>query len=171
MTDTRTAIERTIRDAPGVHFNELVRETPYAPGQVQYHVHDLVDTGRLAREELFGRTHYYPSEYDAFQRRVLALVRRETTRDVLLATLDDDSNRPSDVADRVGIARSTLEHHVANLETAGVVEKERDSRGRVTLALARPRRTADLLETVEPSVHDRLVDRFTRLVDDLLAAD
>jgi predicted transcriptional regulator len=171
MTDTRTSIERAVAATPGVHFNELVRDTPYAPGQVQYHVRDLVDAGALAREELFGRTHYYPPEYDAFQRRVLALVRRETTRDVLLAALDDASNRPGDVADRVGIARSTLEHHVTNLEAAGVLEKERDSRGRVTLALARPQRTADLLETVEPSVSDRLVDRFTRLVDDLLAGD
>jgi DNA-binding MarR family transcriptional regulator len=102
---------------------------------------------------------------------VLALVRRETTRDVLLAALDDHSNRPSDVADRVGIARSTLEHHVDNLEAAGVLEKERDRRGHVTLTLARPQRTADLLETVEPSVSDRLVDRFTRLVDDVLASD
>ncbi|WP_323674226.1 winged helix-turn-helix transcriptional regulator [Halorubellus sp. PRR65] len=171
MTDTRTSIERTVAATPGVHFNELVRDTAYAPGQVQYHVRDLVDAGVLAREELFGRTHYYPPEYDAFQRRVLALVRRETTRDVLLACLDDASNRPADVADRVGIARSTLEHHVANLEDAGVLEKHRDRRGRVTLALARPQRTADLLETVEPSVSDKLVDRFARLVDDLLAAE
>lgn len=171
MTDTRTSIERTVDSTPGVHFNELVRNTAYAPGQIQYHVRALVDAGALAREELFGRTHYYPPEYDAFERRVLALVRRETTRDVLLATLDDGSNRPGDVKERVGIARSTLEHHVSNLETAGVIEKDRDSRGRVTLVLARPQRTADLLETVEPSVSDRLVDRFTRLVDDLLAAD
>lgn len=171
MTDTRTSIERAVAATPGVHFNELVRDTPYAPGQVQYHVRDLVDAGALAREELFGRTHYYPPEYDAFQRRVLALVRRETTRDVLLACLDAASNRPGDVAERVGVARSTLEHHVANLAAAGVLEKERDSRGRVTLALARPQRTAALLETVEPSVSDKLVDRFTRLVDDLLTAD
>ncbi|NHN43559.1 ArsR family transcriptional regulator [Halorubellus sp. JP-L1] len=171
MTDTRTSIERAIATAPGVHFNELVRDTEYAPGQVQYHVRDLVDAGVLAREELFGRTHYYPPEYDAFERRVLALVRRETTRDVLLACLDDDPNRPAAVAERVGIARSTLEHHVGNLQTAGVLEKHRDSRGRVTLALARPQRTRDLLETVEPSVPARLVDRFTRLVDDLLAAE
>jgi predicted transcriptional regulator len=171
MTDTRTSIERAVASTPGVHFNELVRTTAYAPGQVQYHVRELLDAGVLAREELFGRTHYYPPEYDAFERRVLALVHRETTRDVLLATLDDEPNRPSDVTDRVGIARSTLEHHVTNLQTAGVLEKERDSRGRVTLAVARPRRTTELLETVQPSVPDRLLDRFTRLVDDILATD
>lgn len=171
MTDTRTSIERTVAGTPGVHFNELVRDTAFAPGQVQYHVRDLVDAGALVREELFGRTHYYPPEYDAFERRVLALVRRETTRDVLLACLDDASNRPADVTERVGIARSTLEHHVSNLEAAGVLEKARDSRGRVTLVVARPHRTTELLEAVEPSVSDRLVDRFTRLVDDLLAAE
>lgn len=171
MSTTRTDIERAVADAPGVHFNELVRETAYAPGQIQYHLRDLVDTGALAREELFGRTHYYRPSFDAYERHVLALVRRETTRDVLMACLDDDANRPGVVADRVGIARSTLEHHVSNLEAAGVVRKDRDDHGRVTLAVSRPRRTRALLETVEPSVPDRLVDRFTRLVDDVLAVD
>jgi predicted transcriptional regulator len=171
MTDTRTRIERAVADAPGVHFNELVRATPFAPGQVQYHVRDLVDAGALAREELFGRTHYYPPGFDAYERRVLALVRRETTRDVLLACLDEHSNRPGDVADRVGVARSTLEHHASNLQAAGVLRKDRDAHGRVTLAVARPQRTRALLEAVEPSVPERLVDRFTRLVDDVLAVD
>jgi hypothetical protein len=38
----------------------------------------------------------------------------------------------------------------------------------VTLVLADPDRTAAYLETVDPSLPDRLVDRFDRLLDDLL---
>ena len=38
----------------------------------------------------------------------------------------------------------------------------------VTLALARPAETVRLLEAADPSTFGRLVDRFERLVDDLL---
>jgi hypothetical protein len=39
----------------------------------------------------------------------------------------------------------------------------------VVLSLADPERTARLLRRAEPSTPERLVDRFTRLVDSLLA--
>ncbi|WP_435348297.1 winged helix-turn-helix transcriptional regulator [Haloarchaeobius sp. HRN-SO-5] len=169
MTDTRDTIAAEIVSTPGVHFNELVRSLPFAPGQVQYHVRTLVDDERVVRDELFGRTHYYPPEYDAFERATIALLRRETTRDVLATLIEGGPQRPATVADSVGIARSTLEHHVANLVDAGLVEKERDSHNRVTLVLADPERTATLLADVTPTLPERIVDRFTRLVDDLLA--
>ncbi|ELY59302.1 ArsR family transcriptional regulator [Natronococcus jeotgali DSM 18795] len=35
------------------------------------------------------------------------------------------------------------------------------------LTLTRPNRTADLFETVSPSLPDRLIDRFIRAVDSL----
>ncbi|WP_440990466.1 winged helix-turn-helix transcriptional regulator [Haloarchaeobius baliensis] len=169
MTDTRALIETEIEGTPGIHFNELVRELPVAPGQVQYHVRDLVGAGTVVREELFGRTHYYPPGYDEFDRAAVALIRRETTREVLVTLIEGGPQGPATVAEAVGIARSTLEHHVDNLVEAGLVEKRRDARNRVTLALAAPERTGELLSDVTPTLPERLVDRFTLLVDELLA--
>ena len=199
MSDTRAAIAEHVREHPGIHFNELVRSLDLAPGQVQYHLRRLRSGGRVVGESLYGRTHYYEPGYDPWERRALALLRRETDRDVLAALLDDHdvSDAPGDgeirapgdggdapradpardgragtppgaVADRVGIARSTLEHHLDHLTEADLVEKRYDDRGRVTLHLARPAATARLLDSVSPSLPERFVDRFVRLVDDLL---
>jgi hypothetical protein len=41
----------------------------------------------------------------------------------------------------------------------------------VTLVLSQPAETARMLRLVEPSTADRLVDRFTRLVDGFLAGE
>jgi len=71
------------------------------------------------------------------------------------------------VAEEVGIARSTLSYHTARLIEQDLVEKHTDG-GRVELAACRPAATAELLDEIAPSVPDRLLDRFTRLVDDLL---
>lgn len=171
MSDTRTRIAAHVRGHPGVHFNELVRGTDLAPGQVQYHLRRLLGEGTVTAEKLYGKTHYYPPTFGDWERGTLALVRRETARDVISTLLERGPASPAAVADDVGVARSTLEWHLDHLVEQDVVEKERDSRNRVTLVLVRPDETAELLVAVSPSLPDRFVDRFTRLVDDLLAGD
>jgi len=169
MTGTRTRIERHIRRNPGVHFNELVRTLEFAPGQVQYHVRKLADDDRVVEERLYGRTHYYDPGFEPWERGLLALFRRETSRDVLGCLLEDGPASPATVADDVGIARSTLEWHLSRLVERDVVRKERDERNRVTLVVAHPERTHELLREISPSIPERFLDRFTRLVDSLLA--
>jgi predicted transcriptional regulator len=167
MSDVRRRIERRIADDPGIHVNELVRELDLAAGQVQYHLRRLTDADAVAAAALFGRTHYYPPGYDAWERRALALLRRETSAEIVATLLEAGPSRPVDVADRVGIARSTLAWHADRLTAAGLVEKRRDGR---RLVVADDRRTARLLETVDPTLPERLVDRYSRLVD-LLVED
>jgi len=106
-----TAVRERVRDHvaanPGVHFNAVVRQLDLAPGQVQHHVRSLRDDGALAVDGFYGRTHYFPPETPEWERAALALARRETARDVLLCLLDTCPSSPSDVAERVGVARST----------------------------------------------------------------
>ncbi|WP_435152147.1 winged helix-turn-helix transcriptional regulator [Haladaptatus sp. DFWS20] len=169
MTETRTQIQQHVESRPGIHFNDLVRGSGLAPGQVQYHLRDLLGTNRLISEQLYGKTHYYPPEYDEWERSALALLRRETARDVLVTLLERESARPATLADDLDIARSTLEWHVSHLVEQNLVEKQRDARNRVTLVPTRPEETGRLLAAVTPSFPERMVDRFTRLVDNLLS--
>jgi len=168
VTESRVRIERSIADSPGIHFRELVRRLDLAPGQVQYHLRRLRERGAVVEERLYGRTHYYPPEYDDWERGVLSLLRRETARDVLVYLLERGPSRPGAVADDLDIARSTLEWHLDHLIERDLVEKRRSQGNRVTLAATRPADTVELLGEIEPTLPDRMVDRFTRLVDRLL---
>lgn len=166
--NTRTRLQTYIEQHPGQHFNALVRSLDLAPGQVQYHLKHLHTNEVVVRAEFYGRTHYYPPSYDAWERGVFALARRETARDIIFDLLEYGPAAPDAVADRVGIARSTLEWHLDHLCEQNVAQKRRDSRNRVTLVLVRPTDTIELLERIEPSLPERLVDRFERLLDPLL---
>ncbi|WP_132058704.1 winged helix-turn-helix transcriptional regulator [Halorussus amylolyticus] len=167
MSETRRAIAAHVRANPGVHFSGVVRGLDLAPGQVQYHLRRLGKEGEVVAEELRGRTHYYPPEYDDWERAALATFRRETARDVLAHLLDVGEAAPAELADELELARSTVEWHLDSLVAHDLVDKRREN-NRVRLALARPEATADLLGEITPSLPERMVDRFTRLVDDFV---
>lgn len=164
MSEVRERIQHRIHQDPGIYFNELVRELDLASGQTQYHVRELVDRDDITAADLFGRTHYYPPSYDTWEQRALALLRRETSAEIVATLLEEGPSRPIDVAEEVGIARSTLSWHIDRLVEADLVEKRHDGRQLVVAE----QRTAELLDAVNLSLPGRLVDRFTRLVDALL---
>ncbi len=166
MSTTRSRVRSHVSETPGVHFNQLKRDLDLATGQVQYHLRRLVDDGDLALERVCGRTHYFDPEFDAWERRTLAFLRRETAREIILRLHAEGSVQPATLTDELGLARSTVSWHVSNLTEADVLVK---SDGRpITLHLAHPERTVELLAEISPSLPDRLVDRFLRTVDSLL---
>ncbi|MFC4405996.1 winged helix-turn-helix transcriptional regulator [Haloarchaeobius iranensis] len=166
MSDVRRSVHHHIESHPGVHFNELARELDIATGQAQYHLRRLLEAGRLDTEELRGRTHYFPTGYDPWEQRTIALLRRETVRGIIVAALEEPEPSAAELAEELDVARSTLSWHVSTLVEAGVAEKCYDQQGRSHITLTRPEETRRLLDEVTPSLPDRLVDRFTRLVDD-----
>ncbi|MCL9817173.1 winged helix-turn-helix transcriptional regulator [Natronocalculus amylovorans] len=168
MSDTRTQIYQRIENEPGIHFNALVRELEFAPGQVQHHIKRLLRSERVIKEPRDGRTHYFVPTFEPWERCLLTRYRRETSRDILLYLLSEGPSTPTAVSESVGIARSTLSWHTDRLVADEIVEKERDIRGHVTLSLSDPERTAALLEAVTPRPTERATDRFTRLFDGLL---
>lgn len=171
MTYQRTRIHEFVSDHPGIHFNELTRALDLAPGQVQYHLKKLKRKDAITEESLYGRTHYYTPDYGPWERGALAVLRRETARDILVYLMTNGPSAPDIVAEGLNIARSTLEWHLDHLVEQELVDKQRDVQNHVTLVLSHPEETARMLRLVEPSVADRLVDRFTRLVDGLLAGE
>ena len=166
MPDTKTRVREHVHETPGVHFNRVSRDLDIATGQAQYHLRRLVRDGDLAVERIVGQTHYFDPQFDSWERAVIAFLRRETARGIIVRLHADGPARPVDLADDLDLARSTVSWHVSNLTERGVIEKSVDQP--VTLSLTRPERTADLLDTVSPSLPNRIVDRFVRTVDSLL---
>jgi len=167
VSETRTQIRECVQTNPGIHFNEISRTLDIATGQTQYHLRRLHRTGVLVSEDLCGRTHYYPPTYGEHERRVIALLRRETTREIVLKLLESGETAPGELADRLDLARSTVEWHLSNLIEYDVVHK-RTASGRVVAELREPEVVYRLLREIEPRLSDRLADRFARLADLLL---
>lgn len=165
MSEVRRDLREHVASNPGVHFNALVRDLDVATGQVQYHVDRLLDAGALDAEKLRGRTHYFEDGYEEWEQRTLALLRRETAREVIVYALEEERPSAGELASALDVARSTISWHVSTLVEAGVAEKVYDQQGRAHIELTRPAETRRLLDEVSPALSGKLVDRFTRLVD------
>jgi predicted transcriptional regulator len=157
---------------PGIHFNDITRRLDIATGQTQYHLRKLTRNSRVERADICGRTHFYPPTYSKWERGVIAMLRRETAREILMQ-LVRGAKTPSDLTESVGVARSTVEWHLSNLIEQDVVRKRTESPGeneqRLVVELTDRSEVYRLLREVEPSLANRLVDRFTRLADELLS--
>ena len=109
MTDVRQQVREHVRDNPGVHFNALTRNLDVATGQAQYHLHRLGRQDAVVAERIRGRTHYFDPEYDAWERRTLALYRRETAGEILTLLIDEGRLPAATLADRLDLAHTTVE--------------------------------------------------------------
>ena len=171
MSEIRSHIRSCVHSEPGIHFNEIGRELDIATGQTQHHLRRLERDGRVEREEVCGRAHFYPPTYSAWERGVIALLRRETSRELVAYLLRHEQTRPETLADGLELARSTVEWHLSNLVEQDVVTKRHVDTGdgdRTVVELTEPDAVYRLLREVEPTFADRLVDRVTRLTDQLL---
>lgn len=171
MAETRARIAETVRTRPGIHFNGLVRSLDLATGQVQYHLKHLHADDEVVKTELYGRTHYFPDSYTDRERRTLALLRRETTRDVVAALFESGPVRPNELADNLDLARSTLEWHLGHLVEQDVAVKKQTAGNQIEIELRRPAETLELVRDADPTLLGKMVSRFSRLVDRMLAEE
>lgn len=167
MTETRQRVRSHIESKPGVHFNAISRDLDITTGQTQYHIRRLLKQSGFERLDVSGRTHFYPAGYSKTEQAAIALLRRETTRELVVLLLDHETDRPEELAEAADIARSTVEWHLSNLIEYDLAEKVREGRT-VSVRLRDPELLRERLVEIDPSVPDRLVDRFSRLVDSLL---
>lgn len=165
MSTVREQVYEHVETNPGIHFTALKDDLDIATGQAQYHLRKLDRAGDIVADEIRGQTHYFDRSYDPWERRALAFARRETARALLAHLIEDGPLAAAELTDRLDVSRSTVAWHVSSLADADVVEKSYGARGRVVVELVRPEETRRLLGEVTPSIADRLVDRFTRLVD------
>lgn len=171
MGETRTRIAETVRSKPGIHFNGIVRTCDLATGQVQYHLEWLLSEDELVKADLYGRSHYFPDEYDDWERRALSLLRRETTLDVASVILETGPVTPIELVEELDLARSTLEWHLDHLVEQDIIEKRYTTEDPVVLEVTRPEDLIVLVSEADPTLLGQMVGRFTRLVDRMLAED
>ena len=158
--ETRRRIYTQITAVPGMYFRELQRAVGLEVGETEYHLDYMEKAGLLSVQVEGKRKRYFAKGMvDEYDRRLIALLRQEAPRKILITVLLAGSISFKDLLKRFRKTKSTLSFHLSKLSEAGwlVVEKA----GKENIYRAEDEeRIAKCLIAYKESFFDSAVDRF-----------
>jgi predicted transcriptional regulator len=125
----RSGIVAHVQEEPGIHFQELVRRTGKGRGTVEHHLRKLVAGNILVERAEAGFTCYFPrGQVDYSLMAAAPLLKSPGARQVLQAVVHHPGVPALEVATHLGLAPSTVNHHVKKLTEAALVAGSREGR-------------------------------------------
>ncbi|CAI48655.1 HTH domain protein [Natronomonas pharaonis DSM 2160] len=123
--ETRDAIVGYLATTPGAHFSKLRDDLQLGTGETQHHLRTLEEDGTIEHRKDGEYKRYFPAgRFSEHEQRALGYLRRETPRRMLIELLSDPQISGSDIADALGVSRSTVSKYAAELEAAGLLDRE-----------------------------------------------
>lgn len=158
--EPRQRIYRAVREAPGVHFRELQRLLGEMPtGQLEYHLAALCEQGLIQAKDDRYYKRYYASEIDARDKELMAVLRQENPRKIVMHVMLHPGIGHGELAGAMGMAPSTVSFYLNDMVSKGVLTRQKEGRTS-SYAVAEPDRVSRVLVTYRQGFLDKLVDRF-----------
>lgn len=158
--ETRRDIFELISKFPGLHFREILRRLKISSGNLNYQLNYMVkheilvpiQDGNLKRYYIIGKV-------KAKEKRILACLRNETSRGLVLFLLLNPSSQFNEMACKFDLSPSKLAYHLKKLLDKEIIEKKR--KGRITLyKVVDEEAIANVLISYRPSFLDSIVESF-----------
>ena len=109
---------------PGIHLRQICKETGLAMGDTQHHLSILENEGRIKsnRIGLHKHRHYYPmTVINEQQELILANLRLDTPRDILIYLMEHSGSTQSHIANFKNFKAPTINWHMSRLIEGKVV--------------------------------------------------
>lgn len=124
-SDARDAITGYLSATPGTHFSKIRDDLQLGTGETQHHLRQLVEDGTVRSYKDGDYRRYVPAgQFSEFERTALSYLRRETARGMMLTLLSTPDATGGDIADALGVSRPTVSKYAAELEEAGLLDRE-----------------------------------------------
>lgn len=157
----RSDILRVVAEVPGIHLRRIERTTSLPLGQVLYHLDRLERMGIVSSLRDHGfRRYYVTHDIGRPQKRILAALRHETPRRIVLDLLERPGQTHKELLSRVDVAGSTLSFHLQRLVEAEVLVRRDDAPGGVRYEVAQADVAFETLAEHRRSFDDPAVDDF-----------
>lgn len=157
--ELRRRIARLVQAYPGLHMREIARQAGISEALAGYHLDELVKDEVLesVQEEFFRR--FYPAKGGAREedRDLLGALRQRVPLQIVLHLLGHGQATQQQLADLVGVGKSTMSYHVGRLLDLDLLATPAEGRG---VVLRDPKRVERLLLRYQPpkDLTDRMVD-------------
>jgi len=125
--ENRSKIIDLILEQPGIHFNELLRKTDLAPGNLVWHL-DILETYKVIKKKRVGNYVMFIPYYNKnpLSNIDLKLQKSELTLQILESIEEDPGIWNSKLTDKMQIHRKTIQYHIDKLIDLGLVFRKKD---------------------------------------------
>ncbi len=115
-----------IRDNPGIYFRELIEQLRINKGTAEYHLKILEMAGLITslQNKAYKRYFLNDSTFSNSDQAVLSTLREDTPRKIIVTLLKNPGLSHGEIANAVGISRSTVIWHMKTLTKYGIVKSE-----------------------------------------------
>jgi predicted transcriptional regulator len=161
-SEIRFQIYEYIKKNPGAHLRMITRELQLGMGATQHHLDVLERSGKIKSRRINVYRHYYAVEVLETDHHLLAFLRQETARDILIYLLENPRSTQNDIVTFKGFSAPTINWHMSRLEQAGLVKSTKEGRA-VKYAILDSQSVAAALKTYHANIWDKLLSRFAEL--------
>ncbi|HUR69970.1 MAG TPA: winged helix-turn-helix transcriptional regulator [Candidatus Thermoplasmatota archaeon] len=166
MAGVRERVLRMVDEYPGVHAREVERQLGLVSRLAQYHLDALEKEGAILRIEERGFARYAsPSlRISSPDLALLCRLRRAPVLEIVLFLLRQGEATPTQISERIALAKPSTSHHLRELLNDGIVVARRAGRER-WYGLRDEAQARRILDDFEPLPGE--LDSFARIWEDL----
>jgi hypothetical protein len=129
--ENRVIIIDEVLKEPGIHFNELMRKTSLAPGNLVWHLEMLCNYKVIGKKSVGQFMVYYPfAPANPLKNIDITLVKSKVTLQVLNIIENEPGIYGNIIAKRLGLDHKTIKYHVDKLVDARLIVAEKEGRTR-----------------------------------------
>ena len=125
----RDRIYQYIINNPGCHLRKIGKDLDLAMGHTQYHLKTL-EKADLIKSRRIGvfRRYYTVSIYGERLESLLAILRQEVPRDIIIFLIENPGTTQADIAKHKGFSAPTINWHMSRLIEEGLVRSRKQGK-------------------------------------------
>ena len=129
LGETADRILQFIQNNPGCHLRGIKDMIQISQGTVQYHTDRLEKMGRITSTTSGLYKHYFPvGVFQNNEKEILQILSQETTRQILMYIVEQQSPTQTDIVNSVGISASSVNWHMKRLLEFKLVEEIKEGK-------------------------------------------
>ncbi len=168
MASNRDIVFKYIKNYPGSHLRKISKELSLGMGDTQHHLKFLENMGVVrSRRMRMYKVYYDVSIIEGRQESILAVLRQETSRAILLYLEETPGATQGELAKHLGLTSPTINWHMARLIEIGLVYNRKDGRFVKYNIKGDLKEITALLRSFYPTIWDKLSIRLVDLFLDI----
>lgn len=170
-TDNKQRVYEYIVRYPGSHLRKIGKDLSLAMGNIQYHLNLLEKNGSIKSRRInFRKVYYAASILPERHESILAILRNETPRDIVVYLIENPSATQTEIVDHMAFAAPTISWHMSRLIEMGLVYSHKDGKFVKYDIVGDAKDITAFLKSYYPSIWEKLSGRLADIFLDIASA-